>query len=99
MTLFSGGLDKVIRMWDIFTGQLIRLLPTEHTSHITKIALFSAGMLISSSNDGTLKFWDFKAGGCIHTLDGPKVPISTFAITDDNAVLSIGQDKHIYVWD
>jgi WD40 repeat protein len=27
-TLFSGGLDKTIKMWDINTGNLIRNLPT-----------------------------------------------------------------------
>jgi WD40 repeat protein len=99
VTLFSGGLDKVIRMWDIFTGQLIRLMPAEHTSHVTGLALFSAGIIVSSSNDETIKFWDYKAGGCIHTLEGTKTPISTFLVTDDNAILSVGQDKHIYVWD
>jgi WD40 repeat protein len=36
-TLLSGGIDKGIKMWDIHTGNLIRNLPVEHTSHITKI--------------------------------------------------------------
>lgn len=40
-TLLSGGIDKTIKMWDINTGNLIRNLPTEHTSHITKILQLS----------------------------------------------------------
>jgi WD40 repeat protein len=28
ITLFSAGLDKTIKMWDITTGNLIRNLPT-----------------------------------------------------------------------
>ncbi len=27
VTLFSAGLDKAIRMWEIFSGQLLRVLP------------------------------------------------------------------------
>ena len=41
VTLFSGGLDKSIKMWDIITGNLIRNLPTEHSSHITRLIQLS----------------------------------------------------------
>jgi WD40 repeat protein len=68
ITLFSGGLDKSIKMWDITTGNLIRNLPNEHTSHITKIVQFTKEIIISCSNDGTIKFWDFKANLCAHTV-------------------------------
>ncbi len=79
--MFSGGLDKTIKMWDIFSGQLIRNLIGGHNSHITRLAIFSSGILLSSSNDNTLKFWDYKANVCIHTLEGQKTPISTFLIS------------------
>jgi len=67
-TLLSGGIDKTIKMWDINTGNLIRNLPTEHSSHITKIIQLSREVIVSCANDGSIKFWDFKGNVCAHTV-------------------------------
>jgi WD40 repeat protein len=68
ITLLSAGLDKSIKIWDITTGNLIRNLPTEHTSHITKLIQYAKEVVISCSNDGDIKFWDYKGNSCVHTI-------------------------------
>ena len=40
-TLFSGALDKSIRMWDIKTASLIKVFAMGHSNHITKVHLYS----------------------------------------------------------
>lgn len=97
-TIFSGGLDKQIKMWDINTGNLIRNLPVEHTSHITKLLQLSKEIIISCANDGNIKFWDFKSNSCAHTLQ-LEVGLSTMLITNEQGIIAVGQDKNIFLCD
>ena len=97
-TLLSGGIDKTIKMWDINTGNLIRNLPTEHTSHITKLMQLSRELIVSCANDGSIKFWDFKGNVCAHTIQ-VEVGVSTMLLTNEQGIVAVGQDKNIYLCD
>ena len=98
ITLLSAGLDKSIKMWDITTGNLIRNLPTEHTSHITKLIQYAKEVVISCSNDGTIKFWDYKGNSCVHTVQ-LQSGLSTMMVTAQQGIVAVGQDKNVYLCD
>lgn len=97
-TLLSAGLDKTIKMWDITLGNLIRNLPTEHSSHITRLLQYTKDVVVSCSNDGTLKFWDYKASACAHTIQ-LESGVSTMMLTTEQGIVAVGQDKNIYLCD
>ena len=44
-------------MWNIHNGCIIGRLEG-HLSQITKVTLYAEKIVISSSADGTIKFWD-----------------------------------------
>jgi WD40 repeat protein len=98
ITLLSAGLDKTIKMWDITTGNLIRNLPTEHTSHITKLIQYAREIVASCSNDGTVKFWDYKGNVCAHTIQ-LESGLSTMMANGEQGIVAVGQDKNVYLCD
>jgi len=55
-------------VWDVQTGDSFSI-SSDHTRTITSLAFCSHGKtLASSSEDGSIKFWDVRTGECIRTL-------------------------------
>ena len=56
-------------------------------------------MLISSSQDTSLKLWELQTQSCVQTLIGHKNEVWTFDVDKENEYLiSAGIDQDIYVW-
>ena len=55
-------------------------------------------MIISCSNDGTIKFWDYKGNTCAHTIQ-LESGLSTMMMTLEQGIVAVGQDKNIYLCD
>jgi WD40 repeat protein len=71
--LASGGDDATIRIWDVETGQLHRLL-CEHTKSVRSVCFSPDGKtLASASEDETIKLWNLKTGECQNTLRSPRL--------------------------
>ncbi len=51
--------------------------------------------MLSSSNDGGLRFWDSESYNCVHNID-VRTQINTFVIIDKKVFIA-GEDKSIYV--
>ncbi|RLB09987.1 MAG: hypothetical protein DRG27_03795, partial [Deltaproteobacteria bacterium] len=68
--LASGSSDGTIRLWDVKTGECIRVLE-EHITIVESLAFSSDGKLLASgSQDKTVRLWDVKKGRCIRVLKG-----------------------------
>lgn len=73
--IYSGGLDEIIRVWDVRTSSVLYTL-SGHGDTITGISLGEDGTsLVSASMDNTVKRWDVKPfvpGGdrCLATYYG-----------------------------
>ncbi len=96
--LFSAGADKVIRIWDTGTGNLISSM-TGHSATIHDIAVRPKGdLLASSSQDKTIRIWDVSSGKQIRKLDSFGTIAWSIAFTPDGRRLVAGcRDGSIHV--
>ena len=56
--LLSGSEDKIVRLWDVQTGKVLRRL-VGHTGKVVSVAFTPDGRRgLSGSVDGTMRLWD-----------------------------------------
>jgi WD40 repeat protein len=67
--LASGSGDNTIKLWNKYTGDLLRTL-TGHGSVVWSVAFDSINILASGSWDNTIKLWDKLTGDLLRTLYG-----------------------------
>lgn len=103
--IVSGGVDKMIRIYDGQSpGKLLTTL-SGHGNAITSLAIERhVRRIVSGSLDQTIKIWGMGEkpgeGYLLQTLMGHVGPVNTVAITPDlNRIVSGGWDKTIKVWD
>jgi WD40 repeat protein len=56
--LATAGPGNSIRLWDVRTRQPIGQPLAGHTDRVTSVAFGPTGLLVSSSEDGTVRLWD-----------------------------------------
>ena len=102
--LYSGGIDNSIRVWDMTTGQQLASMES-HTSGVTSLGL-SCLLLVSGSNDKTVKLWDTGSMQLLHTHQlSDHVQSVAVSSGGSQRVLSGGgykkgaQDYSVRVWD
>ena len=65
----SGSWDKSVRLWDLRTGQCVRVMEG-HSHEVTSVSMDSAcKTAVSGSADKTVKLWDLGSGRCIETYN------------------------------
>lgn len=97
-TLAAGTDKNEIMIWGLdFSGTDRRI--SGHSGRVTALATTSDKLLVSGSEDCTIKIWDpSKNYQCIHTLIGHKAPITTL-ITLHKMIISGSSDGIIKIWD
>jgi WD40 repeat protein len=101
--LVSGGVDKTIKVWDLFTGKQVRTL-TGHREAVCSVAISGDGeTLVSGSGstiDSTIRAWKLSTGKQIRTLAGHTYGVNSVAISANGRTMVSGSnDKTIKVWD
>lgn len=97
--LATGAEDKLIRIWDLATKRIIKIL-RGHEQDIYSLDFFPDGdRLVSGSGDRTVRIWDLRSSQCSLTLsieDG----VTTVAVSPNGKLIAAGSlDKTVRVWD
>ena len=93
---------KDIAIYNVATGQQMRILKG-HQAGVRSVAYrFDGKRLASASSDGTVKVWDMRRSGGYKTLltfEGHSAPVMDVAFSPDGTrVASAGQDKTVFIW-
>jgi WD40 repeat protein len=96
----SGSADKTLRLWDVATGRLIRVIEG-HALPVTAVAFSPDERSVASgSADKTLKLWDVATGKLVRSFEGHSDTVTSIAYSRDGRSLVSGSwDKTLRLWD
>jgi WD40 repeat protein len=88
-----------VLIYNVNDGSLISTLQG-HTSNVKDLVQISnSNLLISSSNDRTIKAWDLTSNECKFTLNGHSSTISALKEITPGILASASEDSTIKLWD
>jgi len=99
-TLASAGYDRVVKIWDVAKGELIRTLK-DHSDAIYGLAFSpDSSLLASAAADRAVKVWDLNTGTRLYTLGEATDWVYAVAWSPDGRHLAAGGvDRSIRVWE
>jgi NACHT domain- and WD repeat-containing protein len=94
----AGGFqDATLRIWDILTGECIKVLE-RHFDAINAFALFSDNKhLISGAESGTITVWDLETGS-EHGWAGGYYLDALALTADEQRVITVHRNNRLRVW-
>ncbi|CAK4074324.1 unnamed protein product [Aphanomyces euteiches] len=96
--LASGGVDKILRVWNGESNECIESFKG-HRDAISSLAFRTkAHMLFSGSFDRTVKHWNLTEMGYIETLFGHQNEITAVDCLQKDRVVSVGRDASVRLW-
>jgi WD40 repeat protein len=94
--LVSGSNDRTVRLWDLQTGQVIKLLEG-HQQRVKCVRVSDDGkLIISGSADSTVKIWNIETGECIRTIktsDNPNTVLNAISINSNQNLIATGSSS------
>ena len=97
----TGSEDTTIRLWNINTGLVSRIL-AGHQKSVETIAFHPdrSGLLYSGDRAGVIKLWQVNLGTELISIDSKQGKVNCLAISPDGKLMiSGGSDKTIKLWD
>ncbi|EIM85615.1 uncharacterized protein STEHIDRAFT_59318, partial [Stereum hirsutum FP-91666 SS1] len=96
----SGSLDKLVRIWDAFTGKGLQKLEG-HTDRVTSVVFSIDGRrIVSGSYDNSVRIWDASTGSELKELRGHTGFVTSVAFSPNgHHVASGSNDKSVRIWD
>jgi len=94
--LISGDRAGGLSIWDTQGHELQSV--SAHEGAITEIAC-RGNFVATSSEDGTVKFWDIVEGKAIRSWKAHPQGVRSMAFTADGHVLTSGRDRLVRLWD
>jgi len=86
-----------VRLTELTTGTT--LLTLRGHKKAVRCVKVSNNLIISGSNDNTIRVWNGRTGACIKEFVGHKAPVTALQMLDDNYLMSSSQDSTIKIWD
>ena len=89
--MISASLDGTIRVWNIVEAHLeLEKILTGHKGGVRDCAFIENNLVVSVSNDMTVKIWDIESGGEVSTITGQKSKILSCALTHNAQIIFTG---------
>jgi guanine nucleotide-binding protein subunit beta-2-like 1 protein len=96
--VISGGWDKLVKVWDLTTCQLLRDL-NGHTGYLNAVTVSPDGSLCASGGrDGTAMLWDLNEGKHLYSLDAYDI-IHSLCFSPNRYWLCAATASSIKIWD
>ena len=95
--LATGDRNGGVVVWDAEAGQEVQTF-TGHRGAITSLAWRTPDLLVSASEDGSVKTWSVKEGVQAKTVAAHSSTVSV-RLTVDGLMVTAGRDKTITTWD
>ncbi|KAJ1716954.1 hypothetical protein G4B11_000962 [Aspergillus flavus] len=93
--LVSAGYDGESRVWDIYTGQCLRVLKG-HTGTLFALC-FDGSRIVTGSLDSTIRVWDSRSGACLGVLSGHSGAVTRLFLQGDTLISADNAGK-VKVW-
>ncbi|ORY18153.1 polyubiquitin binding protein-like protein [Clohesyomyces aquaticus] len=87
----SAGNDAVIRLWTLKGQQLATL--NGHENFIYSLATLSDGRLASSSEDRTVRIWNWGSRQCLQTITHPAISVWSVAAAPNGDIVTGASDR------
>jgi WD40 repeat protein len=96
--LATAGDDNQAIVWDVQTGECLRVLSGHQQLVLTVHFSPDGRQLVTSSADRTIKQWDLETGKCLQTLSGHQNWVWSVVFISPDLLLSASQDESIQCW-
>jgi hypothetical protein len=98
--LASTGYDRLVKLWDVNAGKLLRVLK-DHSDSVYGLSFSPDGTLLASGGaDRAVKVWDVATGNRLYTLGESTDWVYAVAWSPDGKhVAAAGVDRSIRVWE
>ncbi|KAF9558332.1 WD40 repeat-like protein [Agrocybe pediades] len=93
----SGGCDKVVRVWDVSSGQCIYVLHGHRATIRCMRVLKNRPIAITGSRDHDLRVWDVQQGKCLRVLSGHQDRVRCMDVSG-NKLVSGSYDNTCRLW-
>jgi serine/threonine protein kinase/Tol biopolymer transport system component len=100
LILAAGSDDKLVRLWDVETGQLLKTLDAHGDSVKTVVFSPDGSILASLGNDQRAILWDITSGQLLRTLGPSEKVLGTLVFSPNSQMIaSGGPNDTILLWD
>ena len=94
----SAGKDKLVKLWDPMTGELLAEL-RDHEAPVWCVAFTPDGKTLASGDEaGTIRIWNVEQQVCIRTLKCSSAPVKCLAFSRDGSRLLASLLDNIWQW-
>jgi WD40 repeat protein len=90
----TGGADRMVKIWDLGTGALLRTLDS-HGSEVTRVLAMEDGRhALSSSAGGAINLWDLHTGELLRVFYDNSWGLNEMAVYAEEQRLLAASDDH-----